>query len=653
MTLVAYIALFGWIPAVFVMFALLPGRQAVAIAVIGAWLLLPPYVIPISSFPDYSKNTAATIGMMLGTFFFGSDRVLAFRPRWFDLPMLAWCLCGVVTSLQNGLGIYDGLSNALYQFIYWGLPYLLGRLYLSDAGGLSSFAVAMVIGGFACVLPCLWEVRMSPQLLGDIYGITGWGGTRYGGFRPHLFFKTGLELGMWMTAASLTAWWLWRCGVLKRLGSIPFGSVLLPILLVTTVLCRSTGALILLAGGMVILWASTRFKTRKLLVALVLVGPIYVGLRIPDLWSGKQMVDLAQNLINAERAESLEYRFKCERLLIAKALEQPVFGWGEWNRNIVYFDDNYRDYEHSVPTDGLWIIALGTKGYVGLILLYLAMELPVILFLWRFPTRLWRDSQIAILLLVAVLIGLYMIDCILNAFINIIYVTLVGGLIGITPAQLEVRPRKRSGAMSEVALAEQCRSLGRAAKEQGKLEEARAAWLRTLDILTKLMACQPDTPDLVRRWCDCANDLAWLELTHSGPVSGNLVSTLALARQVVKKCPNSGVYWNTFGVACFRADDFKGAVTALNHSTALNNGGIPFDHVFLAMAHAQLGNQQQAQQWLAQAMIRMERDYPGHPELTRFYNEARSMLALRSQAPAPTLGTDPPSLSREKPAKTL
>ena len=164
---------------------------------------------------------------------------------------------------------------------------------------------------------------------------------------------------------------------------------MLPILLGTTVLCRSSGALVLLAGGIFVLWASIRFKTRMLLVAIVLTGPVYVGLRIPKLWSGKQMVAIVEDL-DAERAESLGYRFMCEELLVVRALERPVFGWGGWNRSAVYFDDTRRDFEHMVPTDGLWILTLGTKGYVGLSLAYLAIGLPTLLFLRRFPVRLWH-----------------------------------------------------------------------------------------------------------------------------------------------------------------------------------------------------------------------------------------------------------------------
>jgi tetratricopeptide (TPR) repeat protein len=668
-TIVAYIALFGWVPAIVVFFALLPSRRAATVAVIGAWLLLPPYQIPISNFPDYSKNTAATLGMLLGTLFFSPDRILAFRPRWFDLPMVLWCFCGVASSLQNGLGLYDGLSDSLRQLMYWGLPYLLGRWYFGNLESLRAFSIAMIVGGLAYVIPCLWEARMSPQLLGNVYGFTKWQGTRLGGFRPHVFFYTGLELGMWMSAVSLTAWWLWLCGVVKKFGPMSFGRVLLPILLGTSVLCRSTGALVLLAGGMILLWASNRFKTRMLLYALVLFGPLYVALRIPNLWSGQQLVDLAKASVGADRAQSLEYRFMCENLLVAKALEQPVFGWGAWGRSSVYFSNDYRDDGHKVPTDGLWIITLGSKGFIGLSLLYLVLGLPAILFLWHFPVRLWRHPHVAPATLAATFLGLYIIDCLLNGFINIIYVTLAGGLISLTPVQFAAKPQPKSRGRQEtsvapitrqttvfghvpvnassaplalftgtgeIELADHCRSLGRASKKQGRLSEAQEAWRRALHILTELTALHPNAPDLQNRWCDCANDLAWLQLNHAEPACFDPISALALASEVVERCSTCGVYWNTLGVACFRAGDLKGAVAALSRATTIESGGSAFDYIFLAMAHARLGNREEARRWFTLAMNRKERDYPGHPELDQFCNEAQSILAVAPTSPAST-----------------
>jgi hypothetical protein len=163
--MMVFIALFGWIPCVVVLFVLMPMRKAAATAIVGAWLLLPPLSLVIAGLPDYSKNTAATVGVVLSTLLFGSHLLLKFRPHWFDLPMLLWCFTGLASALHNGLGPYNGFSEVLNQFVVWGLPYLLGRLYFNDLEGVRTFTIVMVIGGLSYILPCLWEVRMSPTLL--------------------------------------------------------------------------------------------------------------------------------------------------------------------------------------------------------------------------------------------------------------------------------------------------------------------------------------------------------------------------------------------------------------------------------------------------------------------------------------------------------
>ena len=622
MTVFAVVALFGCVPGVIVLFALLPARKAAATALITTWLLLPPYGIDIPGLPDFTKISAASLGMLLGTLFFGIGHIFAFRPRWFDLPALLYCLCGIASSLSNGLGLYDGLALSLGHFLYWGLPYFFGRLYFCDLKGLRLLAGAMVVGGVSYVLPCLWEIRMSPQIMRILYGSSGWEGSRYGGYRPSVFFKTGLELGMWMTAASLAGWWLWRCGVLKKFGSFSFGGAVLPVLMGTTVLCRSGGALVLLVGGVFLLWVSTRFKTKILLWALVFVAPVYFAVRIPNLWSGDQLVDFITQYIDPVRADSLAYRFKCENLLVAKAVQQPVFGWAGWGRSAVHWDEtaDLANRLNAVPTDGLWIITLGINGYVGLVLLYLMIELPLILFLYRFPVRLWDHPQLAPATLAATLLGLYMVDCLLNAFINIIYVSLAGGLISVIPAQLEIRRRKSRehvtadlgsdldrrlnegllspriplAAVSEVGLADRYRGLGRASKERGQLREAEAAWRQALGIFTRLSLLDPDNLDLRRRRCDCANDLAWLLVSHPDPAARDPDSAIALACDVVKECSDCAVYWNTLGVAYFRAGDFQSAFVALERAIELGGSENPFDLVFLAMTQARLGNVEEA-----------------------------------------------------------
>ncbi len=636
MTIVAFIALFGWIPGVLLMFDLLPRRLAAATAVIGAWLILPPYSLPIAGLPDYSKTTAATLGVALATLFFCPDRILMFRPRWVDLPMLLWCFSGTVSSLVNGLGPYDAFSEALSSIFTWGLPYLVGRLHFGDLQGLRYFAHAMVIGGIAYIAPCVWESRMSPHLLLRVYGIAerNLRGMRFGAYRPKVFFWTGLECGLWMTAASLAAWWLWRCGAIKKIGQVSFGGVILPILMGTAVICRSTGALALLALGMMLLWGTVRLQARLLLIGLLLVTPLYVAVRTTRLWSGQNVVDLAKSYIHPDRAASLEYRFRCEDRLISKAVEQPAFGWGGWGRSDVYNDEG-KPWQQRVITDGMWIIFLGTRGFYGLTVFYLAMLLPAFLMIWRLPVRLWADPRIAACPLGAVLLGLYMIDCLLNGFPNIVYVAIAGGLAGLDPRQLRAvggttRPDAIAGAI-QIPLADHHREMGRALKAQGRFQEAEAVWRHTLDLLSALITADPGSPDLRRQWCDCANDLAWLKLHYSGSARGDVTSAVALARRAVEMCPECSLYWNTLGTAYFRAGNDTLAVSALDRAIALG-GGSAFDNVFLAMAHARLGDGDLADQRLAQAISQIAQDDPGHPELGRFCDEARAILAESSGA---------------------
>ena len=168
----------------------------------------------------------------------------------------------MISSLNNDLGLYDGMSAMVGVLTHWSAPYLIGRLYFGSLEGIRELAIGLVIAGLFCVLPCLYEMKMSQLMLPQFYGMDRWEGMRLGGYRPRLFFVTGLELGMWMTATSLTAVWLWKSGTLKRIGQFPFGTLLLPILLGTTVMCRATGATLLLVGGLFILWFCSRVNSK-------------------------------------------------------------------------------------------------------------------------------------------------------------------------------------------------------------------------------------------------------------------------------------------------------------------------------------------------------------------------------------------------------
>ncbi len=438
-TTIAILSLIAWIFTGAGLFAVLSPRRAVLASYLGAWLFLPVAAVAVPGLPDLTKSSAASAAVLLGAVVFDSGRILGFRPSWIDIPMLAWCLAPIPSSVTNGLGLYDGVSGSLIHVVMWGIPYVVGRAYFTDLGALRDLAVAIVIGGVLYIPLCLFEVRMSPQLHHIVYGYHQHSflqTLRWGGYRPMVFMHHGLMVGLWMVGAALAAFWLWRSRSVTRLFGAPM-SVVTAGLGVTAVLCKSLGALGLGAAGGGLLVATGVVRARTMAWMLVIMAPAYMGVRTFGLWSGDHAVEAAA-LINPDRAQSLETRFENETLLIDKAMRQPLFGWGAWGRNRVY-DEDGRD---RTITDGLWVIVLGQRGVFGLAALTFALLTPVVLLWRRIPVRAWGEPAAGPAIVLAVLVVLHVLDSLLNAMINPIYLLAAGG-IATTALALKRRPRRR------------------------------------------------------------------------------------------------------------------------------------------------------------------------------------------------------------------
>jgi hypothetical protein len=630
MTNFALFVLLAWAPISVGLFVLLPARRAVVVGAISGWLLTPSVSIDFPGFPAYSKSVAIFLGLLLGALIFDLDRLLRFRLRWFDLPMILFCVCPAVSSITNGFGGLEPVSAVIGQVNMWLLPYLIGRLYFTDYDGLRELAVGMIVGA-ACLIPaCILENRMSPILLPMVYGISPFFlGARFGGYRPRVFFNTGLELGLWMNVATLAAFWLWQTKQLKSLWVFSSRTIF-ALLFITSGLCRSTGATVLLFGGMSMLWICQRTKTKWAMWFVLLLAPLYYGVRIPNIWSGDNLVEVVKTTLGEDRAGSLGYRLHFENLFIARAVQRPVFGWDGWGRNLVTDERGYKP-----GIDSLWVIIFGCNGYVGLFLMNAAMLLPVLLFLLRFPASQWTLPSLAPAAVLAVILNLFLFDCLLNAMPNAIYMIIAGGLAGMSPVRL---PRAENAASfvssSRERLAARYRAAGRAAKDQGRFAEAKTAWLHVLDLLAQRTSARPSNQVIEQQWCDCANDLAWLLVNAPDPGVRDIAQGVSLAVKATELRPESSTYWNTLGAAYYRAGEFKTAVAALNRAINVGNGGTVFDHVLLAAAHSRLGDQEQSRHWLALAMLEKERGPVVHSELTHLFNEAHSIAAAGPDAPA-------------------
>ena len=319
----------------------------------------------------------------------------------------------------------------------------MGRIYFNNLAGLRLLAIGFFVGGLIYIPFCLYEIRFSPQLHGIIYGYFphSFAQTiRYGGYRPQVFMKHGLEVGMWMMAATLIGIWLWKTGIITQISGIPI-SWLVSALLITFVLVKSTGAYFLLLLGFVILFVSWQFRTAILIFFLIVSMGFYLAQNaLTEAYITDQIAASLGGVIPQERIQSLEFRFNNEELLADKAREKIVFGWGGWGRNKVYgynWDDELVDIS---VTDSLWIIAFGEKGLIGLSSLFLSFFLPVIGFVKRYPTAYWLNRKVAPAAVLAVIIVLYTLDCLFNAMINPNFILACGGIAGL--ALQESKPSK-------------------------------------------------------------------------------------------------------------------------------------------------------------------------------------------------------------------
>ena len=451
MTLFGYIALFSLPLVVFALFAMLPPRRAVVYSFLWGWFFLPLKAFAIHGLGEYSKASATPLSVLAAALVFDTSRVMALRPKIWDLPCLVFLICPFFSSMHNGLGPYDGGNAVMNQFFLWGGGYLIGRIYFTDLEGLRELAFGFILGGLLYVPFCAYEIKMSPQLNMQIYGFAQhqFAQTRrFGGFRPLVFLQHGIALGVWMIAATLTAWWLWLCGIFRSRWKFP-GWFWLLVLLVTIVMCRALEAAALMLVGMAVLIAIRYFYSLPRLLAVLLLGltpPVYTYVRAREIWSGQTMVKLASH-ISADRASSLNFRLKNEELLLDRARQNPIFGWGGWNR---FQATDERGRVISVP-DQAWIIALGKTGMIGLVSFQLMLLLPLMVLLKRVPLRFWSHPAVAPAAVMAVIVTLHMWDCLLNAMVNPMFMMACGGLTGMLPVTIRrriVAPRQAAATLT-------------------------------------------------------------------------------------------------------------------------------------------------------------------------------------------------------------
>jgi hypothetical protein len=331
----------------------------------------------------------------------------------------------MISSYLNGLGLYDGCSEIVRATIIWGFPYLIGRVYFNDLDSIKELALGLFLGGVVYIPLCLFEIRFSPQLHKWIYGFYQHAFVqtlRDGGFRPMVFMQHGLMVAMWMGMTTLVGAWLWRSKTITQIWNIPM-SYWVGAMFVTTVLCKSKYALLLLMAGFFVLLVARWLKTKWVVLAFLMIPPVFMYLRASATVTGESLINVAEHTFGEERAASFAYRVNNENLLAARAMEQKWFGWGGWGAARVR-DDNDKD----VVTDSLWIIQVGKAGIVGLAALTLMLLLPMILACFDWRAELWTHPSVAPVIVLGMMTSLYMFDHLMNGMVNPIFMLALGAV---------------------------------------------------------------------------------------------------------------------------------------------------------------------------------------------------------------------------------
>ena len=432
-TLMVPLMMFGWLPFVVWIFReVRPPHRAALYGFLLAWMLLPLYGYHLPALPTYDKISAASYGVLLGAAIHDPKVFRRFSPHPCDLPVVLWCVASMCSSVSNNLGVYDGGSAMLAKIVAWGIPYFIGRIYFDNTDALRELCIGLFAGAVAYIPFCWVEFAISPRLHKIVYGWHpgNFGQTkRSGGWRPMVFMKHGLMCGMWMASGAVAGLRLWQARAIPK--RIPrFGiytGVVVGVLIFTLVLCKSFGALVLMIIGGVLIPVVARFRIVMPMICLCVLPSVYMAARGSGWWDAENLIAASLAISNEERSESLAFRIKNENVLIGKALERPVFGWAGWKRSFIF---NANGVAVSVP-DGLWVVAFGQNGLFGLCALTLTLLLPQVLFLKMFPPRMWRETAVAAIAPLSMLLGLFMIDNLFNDMFNPAMLLSAGGLTGL------------------------------------------------------------------------------------------------------------------------------------------------------------------------------------------------------------------------------
>jgi len=325
-----------------------------------------------------------------------------------------------------GLTIKDAINMELSNFCWMYVPLLLGYSWLGDSKSHGKLLAIIAAAGLAYSLPMLWEVRMSPQLNMRFYGFFPSAfdqQIRAGGFRPVVFLEHGLRVAVFFSMSIMAVMAIHQTIAGNRRAANR-NRLKLFYMFAVMFLCKTWSAFIYTAVALALFFATKPKVWVRFSVVVITLVFIFPFVRNSS-WMPVHQLSGFFSKYSEDRGGSLQYRFDNEDILLDKANERPLAGWGGWGRSRVY---NAEGEDISV-TDGTWIIVYGVTGWIG----YLA-EFGLILFPVLLASRSLAGNQLMetpiCTAAIFIILAFKLIDLIPNSSLTPFNYLLSGALMG-------------------------------------------------------------------------------------------------------------------------------------------------------------------------------------------------------------------------------
>lgn len=439
----AYVAMLAFLPFSLSVARRLSHASAVAAIVLAGSLFLPEKValLDVRFVPEIEKERLTYLCALIASLVFHRrvyrDARPGAGPEAIFLLVFVGFLCTTAFNRdpmfnygvrQDPLGIYWILARSVDDLTTIFLPFLVGRTMFRNREDLIKLAYALVAAGLIYVPLIALEALLSIpfhvwQLSLVIYDVAIQPSWRWGGIQPVVFMENGLSNAGFMVVAAIMAAGFaaskagptWR-GVRRAHLWTSFG------LLMTRVSsCNIYGVVF---GGCLRFFSARLASLLATFVAVMVC--VYIAMRLADVFPDEQLVQLAREYVNEERARSFEGRFLEEDFVFDGLGDRLVFGWGMFDR--IPGAATFGQGEQGL--DSFMVIRTGLTGVVGVELIMLLLAIPVLV-AWR-RIRLVPDRQAQFLIAALMLcVAARMVDYLMNGLFNCLPFFLAGALHGV------------------------------------------------------------------------------------------------------------------------------------------------------------------------------------------------------------------------------